>query len=98
MDCRCVEWSLHNPEYGEYDFTGMANLVNFIELAAKQGLYVILRVGPFIGAERSMGGFPYWLLDKYPDIQLRTQHPSTKLSKTLEQNSTENIFQVIIRK
>lgn len=67
-----VEWSLHNPKDGVYDFTGMGDLEQFVELAAQEDLYVILRPGPYICAERDMGGFPYWLLHKYPGIQLRT--------------------------
>jgi beta-galactosidase len=67
-----VEWSLHNPKDGVYDFTGMADIEQFVELAAQEDLYVILRPGPYICAERDMGGFPYWLLHKYPSIQLRT--------------------------
>lgn len=67
-----VEWSLHNPKDGVYDFTGIADLEQFVELAAQEDLYVILRPGPYICAERDMGGFPYWLLHKYPGIQLRT--------------------------
>jgi beta-galactosidase len=58
----------------------MGNLVKFIELAAEEDLYVILRPGPYICAERDMGGFPYWLLNKYPQIQLRTDDPSNLLN------------------
>lgn len=71
-----VEWSLHNPHDGFYDWTGMADLENFIRLAAQEDLYVILRPGPYICAERDMGGFPYWLLHKYPSILLRTYDQS----------------------
>ncbi|XP_053667615.1 LOW QUALITY PROTEIN: beta-galactosidase-like [Anopheles marshallii] len=67
-----VEWSLHNPEDGVYNWQGMADIEHFIELADNAGLYVILRPGPYICAERDMGGFPSWLLHKYPNIQLRT--------------------------
>lgn len=67
-----VEWSLHNPKEDVFDFTGLADLELFVELAAQEDLYVILRPGPYICAERDMGGFPYWLLHKYPGIQLRT--------------------------
>lgn len=46
--------------------------MKFIRLAEAEDLFVILRPGPYICAERDMGGFPYWLLTKYPGIQLRT--------------------------
>jgi len=67
-----VEWSLHNPKDGVYDWSGIADLNRFIELAVEEDLYVILRPGPYICAERDMGGLPFWLLHKYPNIQLRT--------------------------
>lgn len=47
-----VEWSLHNPADGVYDWTGIADLERFIQLAAEQDLLVILRPGPYICAER----------------------------------------------
>ncbi|CRK91904.1 CLUMA_CG005524, isoform A [Clunio marinus] len=83
-----VEWSLHNPRDGIYDFTGIADLELFIKLAAQEDLYVILRPGPYICAERDLGGFPYWLLHKYPDINLRTydlnyRHEVTKWYQVL---------------
>ncbi|KAH8288837.1 hypothetical protein KR054_010336 [Drosophila jambulina] len=67
-----VEWSLHNPRDGVYVWNGIADLEHFIRLAVGEDLLVILRPGPYICAERDMGGFPYWLLKKYPGIQLRT--------------------------
>ncbi|XP_021705359.1 beta-galactosidase isoform X2 [Aedes aegypti] len=50
----------------------MADIERFVQLAQNEDLLVILRPGPYICAERDMGGFPYWLLNKYPGIQLRT--------------------------
>ncbi|XP_017484415.1 PREDICTED: beta-galactosidase, partial [Rhagoletis zephyria] len=67
-----VEWSLHNPKDGTYVWNGIADLEKFIKLADELGLLVILRPGPYICAERDFGGFPYWLLTKYPNIKLRT--------------------------
>lgn len=67
-----VEWSLHNPKEGVYNWEGIADLEQFVQLAQQEDLLVILRPGPYICAERDMGGFPYWLLHKYPGIQLRT--------------------------
>jgi beta-galactosidase len=67
-----VEWSLHNPKDGKYDWNGIANLEQFIQLAQEEDLLVILRPGPYICAERDNGGFPFWLFTKYPGIKLRT--------------------------
>ncbi|XP_062536479.1 beta-galactosidase-like [Armigeres subalbatus] len=67
-----VEWSMHNPKEGVYNWKGIADIEQFIQMAHNEDLLVILRPGPYICAERDMGGFPYWLLHKYPGIQLRT--------------------------
>lgn len=47
-----VEWSLHNPVDGTYVWDGIANVEEFIRLAAEEDLLVILRPGPYICAER----------------------------------------------
>ncbi|MFH1857080.1 MAG: beta-galactosidase [Candidatus Omnitrophota bacterium] len=48
-----------------YDFAGRTqdnrNLLKFIELTAKTGLYLILKPGPFIHAEVNFGGLPDWV-------------------------------------
>ncbi|XP_045618256.2 beta-galactosidase [Procambarus clarkii] len=71
-----VEWSSHEPEPGAFDFTGMHDLETFLKTAQEEDLVVILRLGPFIDAERDMGGLPYWLLNKNPDMQLRSSDSS----------------------
>lgn len=60
-----IEWSLHNPAENRYHFGGMANVERFLELAVEHGLYVILRPGPYICAERdnvrnSVCHFPFF--------------------------------------
>ncbi len=71
-----VEWNSHEPEFGVYDFKGQNDLEHFMKLADHHGLLVLLRPGPFIDAERDMGGLPFWLLEKHPDIKLRTADPN----------------------
>lgn len=67
-----VEWSLHNPHDGVYNWDGIADVEKFIELATAQDFYIILRPGPYICAERDNGGLPHWLFKKYPGIKMRT--------------------------
>ncbi|KAJ0180490.1 hypothetical protein K1T71_003894 [Dendrolimus kikuchii] len=67
-----VEWSYHETEERQYDFEGDRDIVSFIKIAAEEGLHVLLRPGPYICGERDLGGFPYWLLGKYPNIKLRS--------------------------
>jgi beta-galactosidase len=46
-----VQWSLHNPREGVYNFEGIGNIVGVIEAAIAEDLLVILRPGPYICAE-----------------------------------------------
>ncbi|XP_029337786.1 beta-galactosidase-1-like protein 2 isoform X1 [Mus caroli] len=68
-----VPWNLHEPERGKFDFSGNLDLEAFIQLAAKIGLWVILRPGPYICSEIDLGGLPSWLLQD-PDMKLRTTY------------------------
>lgn len=68
-----VPWNLHEPQKGEFQFEGIADLVKFIELAGSLGLYVIVRPSPYICAEWEFGGLPSWLLAD-SDMRLRCYH------------------------
>ncbi|WOL17238.1 beta-galactosidase 11-like [Canna indica] len=48
-------WNLHEPIEGQYNFEGKYDLVKFIKLIQKQGMYCTLRIGPFIEAEWNFG-------------------------------------------
>ncbi|MCM1134879.1 MAG: beta-galactosidase [Clostridium sp.] len=59
-----VFWIHHEEEEGVFDFSGRRDIRRFVELCAKHGLYVILRVGPFDHGEVRNGGLPDWLYGK----------------------------------
>lgn len=50
-----VFWNLHEPQFGQYDFSGRYDLVRFIKEIQVQGLYVCLRIGPYIESEWTYG-------------------------------------------
>ncbi|NXL43838.1 GLBL2 protein, partial [Podilymbus podiceps] len=68
-----VPWNLHEQERGKFDFSRNLDLEAFLSLAAKNGLWVILRPGPYICSEWDLGGLPSWLLQD-PEMQLRTTY------------------------
>ena len=69
-----VFWNLHEPKPGVYDFEGQLNVAEFVRAAQDEGLYVILRPGPYVCAEWELGGLPAWLLAD-PKIVLRSDDP-----------------------
>ncbi|XP_039293680.1 beta-galactosidase-1-like protein 2 [Nilaparvata lugens] len=86
MGCNTVEtyipWNLHEPEKDVYDFgveeyktdyqfSEWLNVVQFIEMAEEEDLFVIIRPGPYIGADWDFGGLPSYLLS-IPGLKVRT--------------------------
>jgi len=71
-----IEWSSHEPEPGVYNFDGNLDIASYFETAQKFNLSIILRPGPFIDAEREMGGLPYWLMTVNPAMKLRSSDAS----------------------
>ena len=72
--CTYVFWNFHEPKKGEWNFTGDADLVEFCRIAQEEGLFVILRPGPYVCAEWDFGGYPAWLL-KDRTTKVRTTDP-----------------------
>ncbi len=72
--CMYVFWNIHEQREGQFDFTGNNDIAAFVKQAQKNGMYVIVRPGPYVCAEWEMGGLPWWLLKK-KDIKLREQDP-----------------------
>jgi len=66
-----VFWNVHEPRPGAYDFSGNADVAAFVRMAQEEGLYVILRPGPYSCAEWDFGGFPAWLLSD-PETVVRS--------------------------
>lgn len=76
-------WHLHEPfRPGSYDFSGPLDLEAFLDAAAAEGLWVLLRPGPYVCAEVDAGGLPWWLHDPSagsgagPQLRPRTADPA----------------------
>ncbi|EOY14878.1 Beta-galactosidase 5 isoform 3 [Theobroma cacao] len=86
-----VFWNGHELSPGNYNFEGRYDLVRFIKTVQKLGLYVHLRIGPYVCAEWNFGGFPVWL--KYvPGISFRTDNEPFKRAM---QGFTQKIVQMM---
>lgn len=56
-----VAWNFHERVEGDAHFDGWRDIERFIRLAGDVGLDVFLRPSPYICAEWSNGGIPFWL-------------------------------------
>lgn len=79
MGCNTVSaylfWNHHETEEGIYDFrTGNRDISRFIAIAAEEGMWVIIRPGPYVCAEWEFGGLPPYLL-RHPGIKVRCMDP-----------------------
>ncbi|MCG8451434.1 MAG: beta-galactosidase [Pirellulales bacterium] len=72
--CAYMFWNFHERTPGEFYWEDRADIAEFCRLAQQEGLWVILRPGPYTCAEWEMGGLPWWLL-KHENIQLRSRDP-----------------------
>ena len=72
--CIYIFWNIHEQQEGVFNFTDNQDIAEFCRVAQRNGMYVIVRPGPYVCAEWEMGGLPWWLLKK-KDIRLREQDP-----------------------
>ena len=56
-----VFWNVHEPQKGQFDFSGNNDIAAYVRTAQQEGLWVVLRPSPYVCAEWEFGGYPYWL-------------------------------------
>jgi beta-galactosidase len=79
MGCNTISvyifWNFHESAEGVFDFTtDNHNLAEFFNIVQEEGLWLIVRPGPYVCAEWELGGIPPYLL-RIPDIKLRCMDP-----------------------
>jgi beta-galactosidase len=79
MGCNTISayifWNYHETAEGIYDFrSGNRDISTFIRTAAEEGMWVIIRPGPYVCAEWDFGGLPPYML-KNPELKIRCLYP-----------------------
>jgi len=69
-----VPWNAHEPRPGEWRADGALDLARFLKAVADEGMYAIVRPGPYICAEWDNGGLPAWLFTD-PEVGIRRSEP-----------------------
>lgn len=69
-----VPWNLHEPTPGVWNASGWLDLGRFLAAVADEGMYAIVRPGPYICAEWDNGGLPAWLFAD-PAVGIRRNEP-----------------------
>lgn len=86
-----VAWNLHEPQKGQFDFTGVLDLDAFLTKSEELGFKIILRPSPYICAEWEFGGLPWWLTND--DNCIVRSHEGSFLQHVKEYY--EVLFQII---
>jgi beta-galactosidase len=68
-----IFWIHHEEIEGQFDWSGQRDLRKFVGLCGKHGMYVFVRIGPWVHAEARNGGLPDWVLTK---SKVRTNDPA----------------------
>ena len=73
--CAYLFWNLQQPTPESFTWSDQADIAEFCRIAQQEGMWVILRPGPYACAEWEMGGLPWWLLKEH-DVRLRSRDPA----------------------
>jgi beta-galactosidase len=79
MGCNTIAmyifWNYHERSEAQFDFSsGNRDIGQFLRIAQDEGLWVLLRPGPYVCAEWDFGGIPAYLLSD-PGLKIRCLNP-----------------------
>ncbi|WP_173917630.1 beta-galactosidase [Halobacillus sp. Marseille-Q1614] len=83
-----VPWTFHEYKEGTIDLTGETrserDFQSFLRLVNDEGVYCLVRPGPYVMAEIVDHGVPPWFIDNYPQAVAQTEkglpHPTRVVS------------------
>jgi len=90
-----VFWNYHEEEEGVFRWDENRNLRHFVDLCAKVGLSLIVRIGPFCHGEVRNGGIPDWVFEKPLDIRSNDPlylHYAKRLYRQISKQLTGQYF------
>lgn len=70
-----VAWNAHAPQPDRFDLDGGLDLGRFLDAIADEGMYAIVRPGPYICAEWDNGGLPAWIFSE-GRVSARSDEPA----------------------
>ncbi len=96
--CTYTFWNRHEPSPGKWNFEGDDDLIAFVKMCQEEGLFVIVRPGPYVCTEWDFGGLPGWTLadqkavvrDNNPQYMKPAMEYVAKISGMMEPLSVEN--------
>lgn len=78
MGCNTIAayifWNSMETQPGRFNLTGNQDFREFCRICQEEGMWVLLRPGPYCCGEWELGGIPPYLL-RIPDIKLRCSDP-----------------------
>lgn len=82
-----IPWVLHEQEEGDIDLAGRTlpekDVKHFMDLVAEEGMYCLVRPGPYVMAEIIDHGVPGWFVDRYPEACAHKQDRSLHDTRTV---------------
>lgn len=81
-----IFWNFHQLSANDHlDFSSEAkNLRHFISLIHEEGMYMLLRPGPYVCGEWDGGGLPHWLLNEPMQIRCSDELYLARVEKYVE--------------
>lgn len=78
-----VPWNFHETSFEgrDHNFSAERDIRKFMHLVEDRGMFLLLRIGPYVCAELDLDGNPARLLQD-PDVKLRT-YDETYMDKVL---------------
>lgn len=68
-----IFWNNLEDKPGEWNFRDRNAIALFAHMVQEEGLYMVLRPGPYVCAEHEWGGFPAWL-SQVPGMKVRSNN------------------------